>query len=486
MQMLYLLARTTSFRQASCVAFVFLLVALGAVACGQDLLESVMVRHVREMITAEIHTQQLMGGLERAERLAAVLGEREAVMGRIERAVSVQAPSGAVLYGAAVLLSPRMCPLQQAPCHGWMRAGDAGHEWLGYGLTLGDGGRYVIAYDIQPMLDRVSPVPMAGGAGIFLVLLVSLATGLRFSLSGLRRVDQIRQAMRRFVLGDQLARVPLTGRHDEFDRLSGDINHALSRIDRLMQEVRSATNHIAHELRTPLTRLQHRLSNIAELSVGHPAIRDEVERAEDEARQIQQLFRAVMRISEIETGRCEHERAWIDVHALFDDLSAYYQGLAEHRSMRLAGRIEPGLAVEGDRALLFQALVNLVDNAFKYASGAGQTITLVAWRHGARIELGVGDQGPGIEAGLRSQAVQRFRRLTRSRSIPGHGLGLALVQAVADLHGGALVLTDHFPDGRGDGASEARGAVNAGAAQPPATPGLLALLCLPARGAEGA
>ncbi|MGE8590584.1 MAG: sensor histidine kinase, partial [Alcaligenes sp.] len=166
-----------------------------------------------------------------------------------------------------------------------------------------------------------------------------------------------------------------------------------------------------------------------------------------------------------------HEPAELDIRVLLADLHDYYDVLAEQRGLVLQTRIEDDLPLMGDRALLFQALVNLADNAIKYAP-SGTVVTLLARRRGAWIELGAADEGPGIDADQRGQAVQRFRRLTRDRTISGHGLGLALVHAVAALHGGSLVLADNDLDAHDQ---EARASSR----------GLLAVLRLPCRSAAG-
>lgn len=442
-----MLLRTSYFRQAAGFAYVFLLVTLGSIIWGQHLLEQVLTSHVKDMVAAETRAHQMLDGEGSARRLAQAFGQREAAVARRERAAAVQGPDGTLFYGNADLLSPALCAPQATPCQGWLRERQTGadgtvREWLGRAYTLPDGGRYVIAYDVLPMLDRIYPVPLAGGLSVFLVLLASLGVGLYFSLGAVRRIDRIRQAMGRFARGDMDARVPLLGRHDEFDQLGQDVNQALARINHLMEEVRNATNHIAHELRTPLTRLQQRLSNVAEAARDDRAVCAELALAEEETQRIQYLFRAVMRISEIETGRCHHEAVPIDARELLADLHDYYGVLAEQRGLSLQTRIEGPPRLVGDRALLFQALVNLVDNAIKHAP-TGSTITLLARRQPQGTALGVADEGPGIDASQRGQAVQRFRRLTRDRAIAGHGLGLALVKAVAGLHGGRLTLSDN-------------------------------------------
>lgn len=437
---------TSHFRHTACFAFIFLLVTLGSIAWGQNLLENVMVRHVKDMVAAELRAHQTLSSRDSASQLARALSQREATVARRERAISVQGADGSLLYGAAELLSPTLCQGGPQPCRGWLRATltteDGLSEWLGHASLLPDGGRYIIAYDILPMLNRIYPVPLVVGLSVFTALLLSLGAGLFFSIGAANRITRIRQTMARFARGDLEARVTLHGRQDEFDQLSEDVNQALERIDFLMEEVRNATNHIAHELRTPLTRLQQRLNNAADSIRDNPPAEAEMALAEDEIRRILYLFRTVMRISEIETGRCHHEPADLDTRVLLADLLDYYDVLAEQRGLTLVTRIDDNTPLPGDRALLFQALVNLIDNAIKYAP-SGSTITLLARRCGPWLEVGIADQGPGIDAGQRGQAVQRFRRLTRDRTIAGHGLGLALVHAVAALHGGSLILSDN-------------------------------------------
>lgn len=444
---LALLIRTSHFRQAACFAYFFLLVTLCSILWGQHLLEQVLVTHVKDMVTAEIRTQQMLDANGSAERLTVALSQREASAPRRERATAVQAAEGQLLHGRKELLFPTLCTAS-IPCHGWLRARQQTpdgvvHEWLAHSHTLPEGGRYIIGYDILPMLDRIYPVPLAAGLSIFMVLLISLGAGLYFSLNGVRRINQIRQAMARFARGELESRVSLQIRQDEFDLLGQDVNHALARINHLMEAVRNASNHIAHELRTPLTRLQQRLSNIAEAAQGDRIVALELALASEELQHIQNLFRTVMRISEIETGRCPHKQEPIDIQALFADLKDYYDVLAEQRqlTLRIAGSATASSLI-GDRALLLQALVNLVDNALKYAP-LNSTVTLLARKDSTHIYLGVADQGPGIDAEQRAQAVLRFQRLTRDRNIPGYGLGLSLVQAVASMHGGELVLSDN-------------------------------------------
>jgi signal transduction histidine kinase len=100
--------------------------------------------------------------------------------------------------------------------------------------------------------------------------------------------------------------------------------------------------------------------------------------------------------------------------------------------------------VLGDRELLAQALTNLIDNALKHTPAGGH-IDVEVRRNRERIVVVVADSGPGIPAEARERVLERFARLDESRSLPGNGLGLALVKAVSDQHDGRLTLTDNGP-----------------------------------------
>jgi signal transduction histidine kinase len=169
-----------------------------------------------------------------------------------------------------------------------------------------------------------------------------------------------------------------------------------------------------------------------------------VERAVGDLDNVTAVFQALMRIAEIEAGARRSAFAEIDLGLLLADLAELYSALAEERGLSLILSVPDTLPVHGDREMIQQAVANLLDNAIKF-SPEGSAVTLGAGftEKGARIT--VTDQGPGIPAADRERATERFFRGEQARSTPGSGLGLALVQAVATLHYGALVLEDAEP-----------------------------------------
>ena len=161
--------------------------------------------------------------------------------------------------------------------------------------------------------------------------------------------------------------------------------------------------------------------------------------------------------SPVEAGSRRAAFATLDVAPLMGDVAELYGPVADEKCIRLTVAAPPRLPAFGDRDLIQQALANLVDNAVKF-SPPGGTVTLSAAAMDAGVAITVADKGPGIPEPDRARAAARFFRGETARNTPGSGLGLALVQAVAQLHGGSLRLAD-------------------------AAPGLVAILSLPTRGA---
>ena len=259
--------------------------------------------------------------------------------------------------------------------------------------------------------------------------------------------------------GDLTSRVALTGRDDEFDRLAATMNIMLDRIVTLMDGVRGVSDAIAHDLRTPIARARAKLEE-ALAAAGRPttpegaALRRAVERGIADLDGIARIFRALLRIAEAEAGARRAAFAHFDLTPVLADAGEIYDAAAEARGQRLVTDIAEGLELSGDRDLVLQAVANLLDNAIKFTPPGGEVRLSAALVAGptpagtdSAIEVVVEDDGPGMAPADRQRAGQRFFRADEARATPGSGLGLALVQAVAGLHGGELLLEDTDPEG---------------------------------------
>jgi signal transduction histidine kinase len=244
--------------------------------------------------------------------------------------------------------------------------------------------------------------------------------------------------------GDFTQRVRLTGRGDEFDQLAETINDMLDRMARLMEGVREVSNAIAHDLRTPITRARARLEDAAAHAGSVTELRGAIERATADLDGIVAVFQALLRIAEIEAGSRRSAFARFDVAPLLADVAEFYGPVAEEKGIALSVDAPTRLPIHGDRELIQQAVANLVDNAVKF-SRPGDAVRIIASVTPGGVEIAVADQGPGIPEADRLRATERFFRGEIARNTPGSGLGLALVQAVALLHGGSLRMADAGP-----------------------------------------
>jgi signal transduction histidine kinase len=244
--------------------------------------------------------------------------------------------------------------------------------------------------------------------------------------------------------GDLSRRVRVAGQDDEFDLLAETINDMLERISRLMDGVRQVSNAIAHDLRTPITRARTRLEDAFQHAGTEAELRAAIERAMADLDDIVGVFQALLRISEIEAGARRRAFAPLELAPVLGDLVELYDAAAEEAGLLLHSDIAASLPVFGDRDMIQQAVANLLDNAIKF-SPPGGVIAVSAGVEAGMVRIEVADQGAGIPETDRERATERFFRGEQARSTPGSGLGLALVQAVAQLHGGELQLGDARP-----------------------------------------
>ncbi|MBD3774928.1 MAG: HAMP domain-containing histidine kinase [Rhodobacteraceae bacterium] len=308
---------------------------------------------------------------------------------------------------------------------------------------LANGMRLTVAADMEPVeaVDETIVQVFFLGSLAVLAIGVILAMGLARYLK--QRLERIAVGSRAFVSGDHAVRVQVGPYRDEFDELAASINAMLDRIEDLLGNLRQVTSDLAHDMRTPLTELRGQMEAL--LRAPDEERDDRVDRAIGQCDEALRLFGAILRISELESGELRKHFKPVDLTVLAGEVVEAHEALAEEEGHRIA-LATSGLpaAVDGDRDLLAQALVNLVENSLHHTPV------------GTRIEVGIGgtetapflfvrDNGPGIALADMERATRRFVRLDAARTTPGHGLGLSLVKAIAEAHGARMELSDAEP-----------------------------------------
>src|SRR5450631_1934787 len=282
-------------------------------------------------------------------------------------------------------------------------------------------------------------------AAIAVLSIAGLLIGLITRRALLSRVNSIRQTVSAIIHGDLKHRLPTQVNDDELNTLSRTINGMLEQIELLVHGVRNVSNSIAHDLRTPLAELRSRLEELALIRPPPAETFAEVDGAVADVDRVIRIFDALLRLAEIDAGLRRSGFVPLDMADLASNAVEFYAPAAELKGIDLALRADGPLTVSGDPILLAQALGNLIDNALKYAPLNGAVEVAVIKRSDGIAEVSVSDDGPGIADSEKAKVVERFYRGDASRGTPGVGLGLSLVQAVAKLHGSALVLSDQNP-----------------------------------------
>ena len=304
--------------------------------------------------------------------------------------------------------------------------------------------RLVVAFD-EYELHHVQRKLRQGATWCLLALLL-LATiaGQIITRAALRPIETIRESARQIMQGDLSHRIPVEGDRDEFDQLAHTLNEMLDRIEHLIHGIEGATDNIAHDLRSPLTRLRARLE-VAQRQAPPPEEWEAwIERHLGDIDRILSTFQALLKIARVDSGILRSAFTRLDMAALCRDAAEFMEPLAEASGQTLVVSVPDSLAVDGHRDLLFQLLINLLDNAIKYGR-ARTAVELSCLRAGASCQITVRDHGPGIPEADRERVFERLYRLDETRTTPGLGLGLSLVRAVIHLHEGRIALADARP-----------------------------------------
>ncbi len=312
-------------------------------------------------------------------------------------------------------------------------------------VQLGEGLQLLVGRDVAEKLQLRALLSegIAWAATASAALALVGAWALRRALEN--RLRPIYRTAAAIGTGDLSRRVPLTERGDEFDKLASTMNAMLDRIAQLMEGVRGVSDAIAHDLRTPIARARAKLEEALQSARDADQLRAAVEQGIADLDGIARVFKAVLRIAEVEAGARRAAFAQADLAPMLHDVAELYGAAAEAREQHLEIDLPETLGLVGDRDLIGQAVANLLDNALKFTPEGGR-VRLEAAREAGLVRIAVADDGPGLPEADRARAGDRFFRADSARSTPGSGLGLSLVRAVAALHGGEVVLSDTHPE----------------------------------------
>lgn len=420
----------------------------GAYAIGLALLGAVILAVMHISLTRQLDsmtsdeattlTKEYRSGANR--ELGEAIAERESSASATRMLYAVFAPDGRRIYGSFTGQRPANQGVQEMAFDDPREGSDVAR---GVAVDLSPIERLVVAVD-SDWIERVEQIVLTVfGAGFLGACLLGFGGAVILGGYLERRLRSISRSAEAIIGGDIRQRMPVGPRRDEFDQLAATLNRMLDRIEGLLENLRQVSSDIAHDLRTPLSRLRTRLEQGA--LDRNPDADDSV--LEDAIRRIDEvlsLFAAILRIAEVEAGETRRFFAPVDLSALVSDLAESFAPSFEDEGGTLLWSVEGGIQLEGDRELLAQAFINLLENAERHTP-AGSIVRLTLVSAGGLIYVHILDNGPGVPKADLGRVTKRFARLESARNTEGYGLGLSLVGAVAKLHGGRLVLKNAEP-----------------------------------------
>lgn len=280
--------------------------------------------------------------------------------------------------------------------------------------------------------------------GFVLVVFLGAGGGLYLSRAFLKKIEAITESTQAIIGGDLKRRLPVSKNRDELDDLALLLNQMLDKIGSLIENIQQVSSDIAHDLRTPISHLKFRLEDALTKNLSLEQYSERVAFAIEEIDTILDTFSAMLRISQIESGSRRSGFKIVDLGKIIISVADALTPVAEGKGKAMSLAIEKNITLMGDKELLTQMVFNLLDNAILHTPDKIE-VTVSLRSSGLLTEFCVADNGLGIAEENRLKVFQRFCRLEQSRSKPGNGLGLSIAEAIVDLHGGTIALSDNKP-----------------------------------------
>jgi signal transduction histidine kinase len=322
-------------------------------------------------------------------------------------------------------------------------------------VRLPNGTLVQVGKSTEARQDLLARFRAALGIVTLLIVVTALTGGWLVTQSALSPLRRLTRVVRRIIrTGRTDTRVALAGSNDALDELTGLFNTMLDKIEGLVAAMRGALDNVSHDLRTPLTRLR----GVAEMALAGPPdlerYREALVGSIEEADRVLVMLTTLMDISEAESGTMQLRRERLPLVQIVDRAIDLYRDVAEAKGVAIsAGGERPGsgavgaaAVVDGDRTRLEQVAANLIDNAVKYTPHGGR-VEVDIGRDGPDALLIVRDNGPGIPGAELPRIWDRLFRGDHSRTERGLGLGLSLVKAIVEAHGGRVSVESEI--GRG-------------------------------------
>jgi signal transduction histidine kinase len=321
----------------------------------------------------------------------------------------------------------------------------SGEEFQGYGIRVSDGW-IIAARNTAWIADSREVLLQSVSWGLGLALLLSIGLAFYLARKNEERIDRLSRVLAGAAQGDLSLRYKDSHpTNDDVARVAAQVNKMLSQLSQSMESLSQVSTDVAHDLRAPLTRLRTRIEPHYLKPELPKDAREDLQKAMADMDVIVSAFDAVLRLAQIESGSVKIDMKPVDLsqlaHSMHDMLEPVAVEMGDELQLVI---LQSPLVIQGDQDMLSQAIVNLIENAFRHCP-SGTQITVISGRDDVGVFVKICDDGPGIPKTEYEKVLRRYYRLEKSRASMGSGLGLSLVSAIVRAHNGTVALHDNAP-----------------------------------------
>ena len=305
-------------------------------------------------------------------------------------------------------------------------------------LLVDDGASLEVGQSIEERENLLRSLRKVYALFIIPIVLLCYLGGIFLADQSLNPIRQLINTLNSIIKSGRVdARVPTSKTNDLHKELTLLFNTMLERIEVLIDGMRNALDNVAHDLRTPIARFRGTAEMALQEEDNINSLREALSDCIEESDRIAQILNTLLDISEAESGAMKLEKEKTNISQIVNEVLDLYSLLAEEKKISIKNELPGELYVAIDRKKFRQVLANLIDNAIKYTPSGGK-VDVECRNERRQTVISLRDTGIGIPKEEIPKIWERLYRGDKSRSQKGHGLGLSLVKAVVQAHGGYI------------------------------------------------